>query len=375
MKCYCCKDELNLANTSEEHILLNAIGGKLKSKNLLCKDCNSNFGKRFDGELAKQLEFLGSFLNIKRERGNHPTIKNAKTSDGQDIHLLAGGKPYFSKPIVEQVQDGDELRISIAARNDKELKNIAEGINRRYPIIPIKTIVDNAVHHKVYFDKPIQVNQVIGGQKSLNAIIKIALNYYIFKTKCFSLVEDTIEILKNETNNKLCKHFYKKQLYKKDKGEVCHFIHVESNKTNGNLIGYVELYSAFSFLILLSRNFQGKNVKYTYAYDVLKNKEISKDISLKISNDKFDNLPVFSIGNISTITEKLDRLVKIGLENQAINEMSDIYERCFNHIFNEKYAGVNIDKKKLLTEFSEYTAQELIRFIYRDNSKLKSSEF
>lgn len=372
MNCYCCKNELIKANISEEHILLNAIGGKLKSKNLLCKECNSKFGNGYDSALAKQLEFTSGFLNIRRERGNHPTIKDVKTFDGQDIHLLPGGKPYYSKPIVEQVQEGEILKLSITARNENEFKNIAKDINKKYPNIPIKSMIENAVHHKEYLDKPLRVKQTIGGQDSLNAIIKIALNYYIFKTESYTQVEDTIDILKNKTENDLCKHFHKKSLYKKEKGEVCHVIHVESNKTNGNLIGYVELFSSFSFIILLSKNHTGKVVKFTYAYDVLRNKEVSKDFSIKIPTEKFKNLPVSPIANTSIITEKLNRLLKIGLEMQSANEMSNIYQRCYNYIFNKKYAGQNIDKKKLVAEFSEYTVQELVKFIDRDKSKMKS---
>lgn len=36
-KCYMCGVELNDCNRAEEHIILNAIGGVLTSKNLICK--------------------------------------------------------------------------------------------------------------------------------------------------------------------------------------------------------------------------------------------------------------------------------------------------------------------------------------------------
>lgn len=43
---------------SEEHIIPNAIGGKLKSKELICKKCNSKLGHSMDKELAEQLDFF-----------------------------------------------------------------------------------------------------------------------------------------------------------------------------------------------------------------------------------------------------------------------------------------------------------------------------
>ena len=50
-RCYLCGTLLNESNRSVEHIIPNAIGGHLKSKNLLCKDCNSNTGQKIDAEI------------------------------------------------------------------------------------------------------------------------------------------------------------------------------------------------------------------------------------------------------------------------------------------------------------------------------------
>ena len=40
--CYKCTDEINDENVSTEHIIPNAVGGRLKSKELLCNICNSD---------------------------------------------------------------------------------------------------------------------------------------------------------------------------------------------------------------------------------------------------------------------------------------------------------------------------------------------
>lgn len=36
------------------------MGGRLKSSNLICKECNSKFGDSFDAKLSKQFEFFAS---------------------------------------------------------------------------------------------------------------------------------------------------------------------------------------------------------------------------------------------------------------------------------------------------------------------------
>lgn len=62
--CYLCGVLLDKSNSSVEHIIPNALGGNLKSRQLLCKKCNSDIGHQADSELAKQLNFFANMLRI-----------------------------------------------------------------------------------------------------------------------------------------------------------------------------------------------------------------------------------------------------------------------------------------------------------------------
>ena len=44
--CYICGSELTEENQSDEHIILNAIGGHLHSYSILCKKCNNEKSDR-----------------------------------------------------------------------------------------------------------------------------------------------------------------------------------------------------------------------------------------------------------------------------------------------------------------------------------------
>lgn len=366
MNCYRCEKELTKKNVSEEHIFLNSIGGKLKSMNLLCYDCNSKFGDSFDKELAKQLLFLSSFLNVERDRGEHPVLKGAKTESGEEIYLLSGGKPYYSKPHVDIITEDGKIVLDIKARDKKELKQIAKGLNRKYPQIDIEDILQNAVVTTDYLKEPIKVTQTIGGEKALNAIVKIALNYCIYITKDFSFLKHIIDILKNGTKNELCKHYYPNKLYKKEKEEICHLIHIQSNKKNKNIIAYVEFFSSYSFLILLSNNYTGKNIKSTYCFDLNHKKVLSKTIDLKLSTLNFENLSVISPNDYNTITEKMDRVVRIGLQKQTRKELSDLISQCVDDIFAKKYGHEPIITQQMTNELSTHIAFEFVKFITRD---------
>ncbi|WP_265130080.1 HNH endonuclease [Chryseobacterium oranimense] len=364
MQCYSCENELTEKNSSNEHILLNSIGGKLKSKSLLCKKCNSDFGKNFDNILSQQLLFLSTFLNVERDRGSHPTLRGAKTKNGEEIHLLSGGKPYYSKPIVEEITKDNQVIINIKARNDRELNQIAKGLNRKYPRIAVDDIIKNAVHTYGYLNEPITVNQTIGGEKALNGITKIALNYFIHIHTIFTEVKQTIEILKFEKQNSLCKHYHIEKFYKKEPKEICHLIHVESSKRNKNLVAYVEFFSSFSFLIMLSDSYEGKPIRSTYCYDVNHKKELKKNIKINITTKDFQDLPIISPRYYNLITEKMDRIVKIGIEKQQSKELKELISRCVDEVFIKRYGYEKRITEEMIKEVSNLLSVEFIKFFY-----------
>jgi len=92
-KCYLCGKLLNEANSSVEHIIPNAIGGHLKCKNLLCKECNSNTGQNIDATLSEQLNFIANMLNIECDRGKPQAFKIKDGKTGELYRCLLGGVP------------------------------------------------------------------------------------------------------------------------------------------------------------------------------------------------------------------------------------------------------------------------------------------
>lgn len=90
-KCYLCGRELKDSNLSDEHIVLNAIGGRLHSKKLICKDCNSEMGNKADSKLAEDLSFFTDMLEISRSRkSEHNQIMT--DSEGHEIIVKKAGK-------------------------------------------------------------------------------------------------------------------------------------------------------------------------------------------------------------------------------------------------------------------------------------------
>ena len=88
MKCYLCGKGLTDKNSSSEHIIPNAFGGKLTAR-ISCKDCNSDLGSSFDSCLTKSLEWFSCKVNHSRSRGSVQPVK--VNIDGMGVFALPRG--------------------------------------------------------------------------------------------------------------------------------------------------------------------------------------------------------------------------------------------------------------------------------------------
>lgn len=66
--CYICGNEITDANRTDEHVILNSIGGHLHSYTIICKNCNNKMGEAADAKLAEDLSFYTDFLGVKKNR-------------------------------------------------------------------------------------------------------------------------------------------------------------------------------------------------------------------------------------------------------------------------------------------------------------------
>lgn len=237
-------------NRSKEHIILNSIGGHLKSKELLCKTCNSTFGHETDGELSRQLAFLSSYLQVKRDSGENPIIKGAKTKDGKEYHLLNGTKPVISKPeFNKKIEDG-EVKYLITARNEKELiKILLNGLQKKHPEFDLELARQKFQSKEEYLSEPLSYGMKIEGGLAFKSILKTAINYYIYSQEENTQVDHLFKYLKGEDNLKVSKHYYPtKGIYKKKSNEVVHLIHLYGNKHSKLLYCFIEFLVPIYFL-------------------------------------------------------------------------------------------------------------------------------
>ncbi|MGE0566621.1 MAG: HNH endonuclease [Bacteroidia bacterium] len=366
MKCYLCPNDLTGENISEEHIIPNAIGGYLKSDKLLCRICNSKFGQKADAELAKQFAFLCSYLNIDRDRGSIPTLKGGKTKDGKEYHLVNGSKPAFSKPSIKKIQQEGETLLSVTARNEKELIQILKGLKRKNPDLDIDKLKERFQWKEDYVNEKISFNTAVGGDLAFQAITKIAVNYFLNTKNDRVSISHLIPYLKSEIELEIVDHYYPQSpIYEQNGDEIIHLIHLVGDVKEKTLYCYLELFSSYSFLVLLSDNYTEKDFSHSYVYDVLKNETVEKQVNLSLSLEEIQAIRTADASiNRASLVKNLNRVMEIGNKKQVSQEISNIASKSVDEIM-MKYQEERITKE-MLTEVFEKSVEKYMCFAYRN---------
>lgn len=112
---------------SEEHIVVNALGGR-RSHALLEKATNDVFGSTIDAELARTINVIRVLLDAKSGDGaSPPPVRGATSPDGEAYDLLPGGKPEMAHPRLKvETSESGEVQVTGQARTIRELERLGK---------------------------------------------------------------------------------------------------------------------------------------------------------------------------------------------------------------------------------------------------------
>lgn len=255
MNCCICGVELTGENTSIEHIIPNAIGGRLTSKNIFCKQCNSNFGTAIDSNFVKIFQPIQDFVKIDRDR---------KTKGGSYSGFVFD---KFSKKIYEaNIKNG-----KITSMFDENKKTIIYD-PEKHKILACKFNLDNNAFKrglaKISFDFAIEKGL---STTALDEIFDIHNKTIKEKITIIPFIPLTSFDVFMESNTDAMFHLVR--LFNCDKF----------------LFTYIELFSTFQFYILLSKEYTGSQVDEIFCQkitkEVLDEENIKKSFEIRSRED------------------------------------------------------------------------------------------
>ena len=340
-QCYLCNQSLN--NEKPEHIIPNAIGGKLKSRYVLCSKCNNAYSD-IDNKLCLDLKLLTNFICPQRDN-NKNTIPSIKTQcrDGEYIRYADGS---YRKSSAIAFKDGNTIHLNFehtpnsqAEKYDlKYLENIFSQIakkqhkDKEWVIQHLsqslkKAIIrqrDNDVHHFQFC-----ANE---SGYSFLGVLKIVLGFCAFKKVNNECLQRTIDILKNrdiKACNKITNYFNDNSIFPKD--SVYHTIYLNGNRDTKLLYAIVSLYGVFNTFCLVSDNYTGENVTETYCYDLINNKFKSFSITYNANLDKVQEILNEIIDTIIA-TENFNIFMKFFMMKDKTNYLLKVMEQLMSYI-------------------------------------------
>lgn len=351
--CYICGSELTEENQSDEHIILNAIGGHLHSHTILCKKCNNDLGEKADSRLAEDLSFYTDMLQVRKNRQNpHKQIMMDK--DGHEVVVKDAGRHLeLRKPSIKKEKNGKGTHVNITARNTKELSGllrrlVKEGTVSQEDADKISSKAEIKKH------KPVLTKRTVISEEAFPSIIKSAVNYYMDSYHDLNTIKQLIPYIKGEKDAKevLFLHHFKDLPYITNSKEVTHMIHLEGHKETKLLYAMMEYFSIYIYVVVLDLNYQGNEINKTYTYDVVDGKEIERNFSLRLTlkdlND-FQNLPHEEyLKYLPCIKNRADNVMKIWEQRND----SDAINSIINEVFGKNPEGT-LMTEEMINELSE----------------------
>lgn len=359
--CYICGNELTEENKSNEHIILNAIGGHLHSYTIMCKDCNSRLGETADSKLAEDLSFYTDMLSVKKNRQNHHR-QIMTDEDGQDIIVGDAGKTLkLRRPYVKKEPDGEKTHLQITARNISELSGLFKGIIKDKILTQeeVDKIIEKATitEYKPRLKKTITISEA-----AFPSIVKSAANYYVDIFHDISTIKHLIPYIKGEKDTKevLYLHHFREFPYEVLREQVTHMIHLEGNQDTGLLYAMMEYYGIFIYIVVLDFNYHGEPVNETYTYDTVSATEIDRSFTLPLTLgdlEKFRNQPYEEyLTYLPYVKQRADGVMNVWQGRQDKEELHQVINDAF-----EKYTEDCILTEEILKDIGN----DIMKFFER----------
>jgi hypothetical protein len=337
-KCYICNKNIIAKHSYDEHIILNALGGNLTSKSLICRPCAVSFDK-IDAALAESLNLFGLLLGITRKRGTNPSILVSTIDTGEEIYLESGGKPVLPKKsiiIINNLDNSEQPFLYIKAKDEAQLREALKGIKRKYSFLDVEEIVKSAVSQQMHIS-PVRI-KILFDDKSLRSVCKMAINFYMYHNGKRDLITHLIPYIKGECKkNKYVNYYYPDELIVTSnlKESFIHTLFIKGDPQEKILYGYIELYNAFRLIVLLSDSYEESFLQEAYSFDVISREKVDREININLTRKEILDLvnnsepPVKTVEKIAIAVKDLKNAIESYLRyKQLVNDLKNILQEA-----------------------------------------------
>jgi hypothetical protein len=279
-RCVRCDCPIDDSNDSEEHVIQNSVGGRLKVRGFICRDCNNQTGEIWDAVFAEQTNFLCHFFGVVRERGEPPP-QPIVTTAGERLLLQPGGGFKMQKPVFQAIPIENGKQIQIKARDRREAAAMLEGVARKYPKVDVAAELAKATEDHTYPEGMVcQTIQFDGPTAGRSAVKTVAFHCGVPIVQC----ELAVAYLRDEAAEPAFGYYFERDLVDgRPPGVPIHCVAVSGDPETGMLLGYVEYFGVHRIVVCHSQSYAGPAVSRSYGLDPTSGKTIPLRVDLSFS--------------------------------------------------------------------------------------------
>lgn len=368
--------------TKPEHILLDALGGRMTTRLAICSDCNNRFGGSIDDILASQVLAFRNLMQLKSGSGDPaPMLKNIQAGH-QRVNIMGNGEIQpIQKPFtVEELEDG-RWNVQINARSEEEIvrfiPNIAAKLRISEEILRAQISAASATKISKRPDT-VQHQLRVGGPDAIRSMIKSGLILWstlVGNTEVRGLPYEAARNFVANGNDQFVRDFSRLDSrpfteldeITKAYGKLFNLIYVRSD-AEGRVIGHFTLYNIWAWQFTLAEAGGKPNAKIALISDPLNPSRWSKKAA-----DEFDipfewlKNPDFSDEFVRS-KERIDAALRLHFEIENPKAVRLIVDECLRDL---KISAENPIPPERMREISNKVAERFaLHFLnlpYKEN--------
>jgi hypothetical protein len=368
--CVVCNEPITEDNDSKEHVITEAIGGRLQTKGFICRECNNKAGRTWDAKLASQLHPLSLMFDILRQRGSTPSLPIVTTA-GEKLTIMPGGGFTPTAPSFSEEPTSSGAKIQISARSMKEAKIMLAGLQRKYPSINVDQLLTDAqivdeypkgmVHHQFEF----------GGEVSGRSIVKSALAMAHISGIPASACGDALSYLRDMSAKPCFGYYYSEDLVIERPREVpLHCVAVSADPDTGLILGYAEYFGVQRVVICLGRNYTGERLSGNYAIDPRSAERINMSVRLDFQETDIEDIYSYKMIPDGAIAAAFANVVPANMERQFEAERNRVAKAAVEYAFENCGAkSGEILREEQLRKLSGLIAEKMTPFFLHNMSR------
>jgi uncharacterized protein (DUF433 family) len=332
-RCALCPTDLADNNRSWEHVIANAIGGRLTVGGFLCKPCNDRTGYLWDAVLAAQLNGLSVMCGVTRERGA-PRPHRVTTTAGEDFEIRPEGGMVAARPTFVETRAEGSVQVNFSARTMAEAQGMLAGLQRKYPKLDPEMLQASLKAETDYPKGAIKEQFSVDGPHAGRSVVKSALAMAVHAGLALENCAEALGYL-THADLEACFGFYYQDdpVVERPVGLPLHCVSIRADPAGGLVLGYVEFFGVHRMVVCLGRNYRGPLIQSTYALDPRSGETLDLVVDLKV--DAADVRPIFDYERIppGSMEAAFSPVLALALKRQMDQEQERAIDAAVRYAF------------------------------------------